>query len=375
MKVAQISLDGYHNYGNVLQKYALQTTIKKFTDEVEFIWRYESGFWVDTGENPSISNSNIDIKFYSQNDARRAFFLEAVRISKTKEFIERYTNTRFNLPYLEEIGDEYDFFVLGSDQVWNPFFGQYADLFLPFLPREKKIAYAASIALPELLDELKESFRQGIESFSHISVREENAVKIISELGLEPPPVLLDPTLLLTPDEWLKIARRPIWLNEKYERGYILTYYLRQLPPPEIKSVAAKLNLPVINLLDINNFNHYTISPEEFVYLFANATLIYANSFHGIAFSNLFKRPFVNCEYNDPGSNSMSKRIPSLLKLFGLENRIVYTEDFHKMQSPLEIDFSRHDEILSQERMKAFNFLSKALGVEMPAELREVDAR
>ncbi|MBQ9488152.1 MAG: polysaccharide pyruvyl transferase family protein [Selenomonadaceae bacterium] len=212
-------------------------------------------------------------------------------------------------------------------------------------------------------------FRQGVESFAHVSVREENAVKLISELGLEPPQLLLDPVFLLTPAEWLKIARRPSWFNEKYERGYILTYYLRNFPPPEIKSVAAELNLPVINLLDIKNFNHYTVAPEEFIYLFANASLIYANSFHGVAFSILFKRPFVNCEYDDESTRSMGTRIPSLLKMFGLENRTVYTEDFHKIKSPLEIDFSRRDEILLLERMKAFKFLSKALGVEMPAEL------
>ena len=111
------------------------------------------------------------------------------------------------------------------------------------------------------------------------------------------------------------------------------------------------------------------------MYLFAHATLIYANSFHGVAFSTLFKRPFVNCEYDDESTRSMGTRIPSLLKMFGLENRTVYTDDFHKIKSPLEIDFSRRDEVLPQERMKAFNFLSNALGVEMPAELREVDAQ
>ncbi len=370
MKVAQLTFNTYNNYGNVLQKYALQKILEKFVDYTEVLWfngnSGTSHFWAETGDVPPYP-------------PLENYLREAVRMTKFKEFDERYIKTRFNLPYLEEVGDEYDFFVVGSDQVWNPFCEPVnmplPVKFLEFVPDEKKIAYAASIATPKLPDEVKEYFRDGVKSFTHVSVREENAVKLIEDLGLESPQLLLDPVFLLTPAEWLKIARRPSWFNEKYERGYILTYYLRNFPPPEIKSVAAELNLPVINLLDIKNFNHYTIGPEEFLYLFAHATLIYANSFHGVAFSILFKRPFVNCEYTDERSKGMGTRMPSLLKMFGLENRAVYTEDFHKIKSPLEMDFSRRDEVLTFERMKAFKFLSKALGVEMPAELREVGAQ
>ena len=372
MKVAQLAIDDYKNYGNNLQKYAIHTMIKKFADEVEFFWYQPNFFWVESASFPEPPKNIPATNFYEN---MRYFLREAVRLSKIKEFTDRYIKTRFNLPYLSETADEYDFFVVGSDQVWNPGADLFPITFLPFVPREKKIAYAASISKPEIPDKLKKDFKKGISDFAHVSVREENAVKLISDLGLEPPLLVVDPVMLLTPEEWLEIARRPSWFHEKYERGYILTYYLRNSPPPEIKSVAAKLNLPVINLLDINNFNHYTIGPEEFIYLFAHASLSYSNSFHGIAFSILFKRPFVNCEYDDSSSRGMGMRIPSLLKMFGLENRIAYTDAFHKIKSPLEIDFSVRDKVLPIERMKAFKFLSNALGVEIPAELREVDAQ
>lgn len=364
MKVAQLTFNTYNNYGNVLQKYALQKTLEKFVDFTEVLWfngnAGASHFWAETGDIPP--NKSIE-----------ECLREAVRMTKFKEFDERYIKTRFNLPYIEETGDEYDFFVVGSDQVWNPFCEPInmplPVKFLEFVPDEKKIAYAASIANPKLIDEVKEYFRQGVASFAHVSVREENAVKIIEELGLEPPQLLIDPVFLLTPAEWLKIARRPSWFNEKYERGYILTYYLHHLPSPELTTSLEELNLPFINLFSSNNFNHYTTAPEEFLYLFANASLISPSSFHGIAFSILFKRPFVNCEYTDEITKDMGTRIPSLLKMFGLENRTVYIDDFHKIKSPLEIDFSRRDEVLPIERMKAFKFLSNALGVEIPAEL------
>lgn len=354
MKIAQLALDDYANYGNFLQKYAMQRTLKKFSDDVTFFWSSSNTFWVETDfvPVPSPLIRNIDPAEY-----QRWLCRESVRVTKIKEFAERYIETRFNLPYVNEVADEYDFFVVGSDQVW----GLYAQMFLPFFPREKKIAYAASIASPVIPDELKAEYREGILSFAHVSVREENAVKLISDLGLPPPLLVLDPVFLLTVEEWLRIARPPSWFKEKYSRGYIFTYYLRDVPPPEIKTLSQELNLPVINLLDMNNFNHYTVGPEEFLFLLANASLVCTNSFHGVAFSILFKRPFLNIEYVDELTEKMSMRIPSLLKIFELEDRTA-TVGNYKINSPLEIDFSFRDKILPKERAKSFGFLANALG-------------
>ena len=357
MRIAQLALDDYANYGNFLQKYAMQRTLKKFSDDVTFFWQSLNTFWVESNDLPAPSPL---IREVPDAEYKRWVFREAVRVTKIKEFAERHIETRFNLPYLDEVADEYNFFVVGSDQVW----GLYPRLFYPFLPREKKIAYAASIASPVIPDELKAEYRDGISSFAHVSVREENAVKLISDLGLEPPPLVLDPVFLLTRDEWLTIARPPSWFNKKYSRGYILTYYLRNVPPPEVDALSKKLNLPVINLLDMNNFNHYVVGPEEFIFLLANASLVCTNSFHGVAFSILFQRPFLNIEYVDAMTEGMSMRIPSVLKMFGLENRTATVGNF-KMDSPLEIDFSTRNKILSYERAKAFNFLSGALKTQM----------
>ena len=364
MKVAQIALDDYGNYGNFLQKYAIHKTVKKFAGDAEFFWYKDTGFWVENGDFPPPPKYILDAHPF---DYQRWICRQAVRMTKIKEFSERNIKTRFNLPYIEETADEYDYFVIGSDQVWAPnFWVPFNIKFLTFVPREKKIAYAASIAQPEIPDEYKEFFRQGILSFDFVSVREEGAVKLIEELTGKTPLLVLDPVMLLTIDEWKKIAYPPSWFNEKYQRGYIFTYYLRNEPPPEIKSVAKKLNLPVINALDFNNFNHCTIGIEEFLWLIMNASLVYANSFHGIALSILFKRPFINREYDDKKTRDMSLRIPGILKMFGLENRIAKVENDYKIDSPLDIDFSTRDKILPGERMKAFKFLADAMKVDVP---------
>ena len=367
MKVAQITLNGYFNYGNIFQKYALYKSLKKFVDDVEVLWFNENNFYLEKGE----------IKFPMKSppnnfEIQRWFGYESARMPKIKEFNDRYIKTRFNLPYIEEITDEYDFFVIGSDQVWNPNDSTipFPARFLEFVPRKKKLVYAASIAVPTIPDNYKEYFRKGISSFDYVSVREEGAVKIVEELTGKKPLLVLDPVFLLTIDEWKQIARQPSWFNEKYSRGYIFTYYLRNEPPPEIKTVAKKLNLPVINALDFNNFNHYTIGIEEFLWLIMNASLVYANSFHGVALSILFKRPFINREYDDKDTRDMSLRIPGLLKMFGLENRIAKVENDYKIDSPLEIDFSTRDKILSRERLKAFNFLTGAMTFDVPQDAK-----
>lgn len=355
IRIAQLTLNGYFNYGNILQKFALHHTLKKFADFTEVLWPRASKFLPEDGDENFTTQSVL--KKQRVNYQKLFLLREAVRQSKFRDFENLYIPTRFDLPYLEEIADEYDFFVIGSDQVWNPrYIPPY--MFPDFVPREKKVAYAASIGEVEIPDDKKERYRRGFSDFNHISVREENAVRLINELTGRTPIVLLDPVLLLTPNEWLTVSQKPTWLKERYARGYILTYYLSKLPPPEIKVLAEELDLPVINLLNTENYNHFTMGPAEFVWSFANASLVFTNSFHGVAFSILFKRPFVVNTLR----NESDPRMTSVLKLFGLEDRTEPTE-------PLKIDFSRRKEVLTQERVKSYNFLSEALGVEPSEEL------
>ena len=363
MRIAQITLTGYFNYGNMLQKFALNHTLKKFADDVEVLWLSDRTLFSQTGAKPVAQC----VMFKDRRDWEKIFNLrEAVRQSKFKDFENLHVPTRFDFPHFEDIADEYDFFVVGSDQVWNPKWNP-PYIFFEFVPREKKIAYAASIGNPTIPDEKKELFRNGISDFNYVSVREEGSVKLINDLTGRTPTVLPDPIFLLTTDEWLSVAQKPTWFKEKYRRGYVLTYYLRRLPPPEVKTVADKLNLPVINLLDAENYNHFTVGPAEFVWLFANASLVFSNSFHGVGFSILFKRPFINREIEkDPLGVSMSTRMVTLLKMFGLEDRRKILTD------PLTIDFSRRDEVLSRERIKAFKFLSEALSEEPRSEKNPV---
>ncbi len=227
LRIAQLTLNGYFNYGNILQKFALHYTLKKFADFTEVLWNSGHKFFPETGGKPpgQFVIKKEDDAYYQLVSLRNA-----VRCSKFKDFENLHIRTRFDFPYFEDIADEYDFFVVGSDQVWHPGWG---NIFLEFVPREKKVSYAASFGVNAIPDDKKASFNHGISNFDYISVREESGVKIIKDLtGRDDTIFVLDPVLLLTADEWLSVAQKPTWFKERYSRGYVLTYHLGKLPPP-----------------------------------------------------------------------------------------------------------------------------------------------
>lgn len=363
MKIATLTLNTYDNYGNIIQKYALYRTLKKFTESVEVFWHpITKNFYPHTLEaNKSLVGNLRDAVF------------EGIRQNKFKEFHDSHMRTRFNLPYLKDIADEYDFFVVGSDQIWNPNF-KFPGRFLEFVPREKRIAYAASITLPELPEDVQENYRKRISEIPYVSVREREGCDLVEKLTGKRPLQVIDPVFLLTADEWREIVKRPFWLNQKkYEHGYVLSYFLDGGMPPQVKSLAEKLGLPTVNLLDKKNFNHYTTGVEEFLYLIDHATLLCTGSFHGTAFASIFKRPFIVYRQKHLKANRFS-RVGSLLKLFNLSERATNLKLEIEIDEPLKIDFTRRDEVLPIEREKSFKFLSEALGVNPFEKLSRGDA-
>ena len=107
MRIGQVTLNHYFNYGNILQKFALHHTLKKFATFTEVLWCGDSKLFPETGEQPG--NQHVARK--ERVNYQLLYYLrEAVRQSKFKDFENLHIKTRFNFPYLEDIGDEYDFF-------------------------------------------------------------------------------------------------------------------------------------------------------------------------------------------------------------------------------------------------------------------------
>lgn len=201
-----------------------------------------------------------------------------------------------------------------------------------------------------------------MQDFKAISVREKQGQAIIKSLCNKEVPVVLDPTFLLTKEEWKKLNT-----CDTKNKKYILVYCLRR--SDLLNKMAEKLKIKtgfeiivlnprIRNIYD--KFSAYNVGPEDFIRLFMNAEYILTNSFHGTAFSINFNKKFlVDLDINS--AVSTNSRLLNILSLFGLEDRIVENIDIEKMYR--DIDYRKVNKILDEERIKSINYLKKSLGL------------
>ena len=350
--VAIVTCIGKSNFGNRLQNYALQNVIEGL------------GFNVETLDNISYLN---DVDNYEENYKE---YLE-YKVEKDKR---DYSN-RFRIAYFEEFDKNvkfregmvtaldlnatgYDYYVVGSDQVWNPHHGKLKDLdLLVGIDNNKRISYAASIGIDELPDNVKNKAKEEWLKFKAISVREDKGKEIIEELtGRSDVLVNLDPTMLLSSEEWSKLAKRPKQLKTD---KYILNYFLGELSEQrrnEIERIAKENDCEIINILDKNG-EFYETGPSEFLYLEQNAFLICTDSFHSSVFSILFNRPFIVFNREDI-NKSMNSRIDTLINTFKLTNR---NYEGKITEANLNHDYSEAFKILDIKRKEAIDYLKNSL--------------
>lgn len=364
MKIAIITLNDNNNYGNRLQNYALQKFLNKyFSDDVTTIW-YEKNSYMHP---INIWNWKSFIKFIiNKNNFRNylkyTYILDCIRMNYIQKFTKKIT-TVFEFD-INKISNKYDYFIVGSDQVWNPYFGsrkqQYIRL-LKFVPKEKSIAYAASFGISSLPNEFKEVFKQSLNEMKAISVRENAGVKIIKDLAGIDVPVVVDPTLLLTREEWQKITLKPEWYNNE---KYILTYFLGN-PSPIIEKIAKDNDWKIYNLMDTDNLDLYTSRVEEFIYLIEHAQLVCTDSFHASVFSIIMNTPFLVVNRQQKGVADMSSRIDTLLNLFNFKDRYLTNGKCNLSDKQiLNMDFSNVGSIQNKERARSIAYLKEAMNLE-----------
>ncbi len=350
--VGIVTITDKDNYGNRLQNYALQ----KYCEKNERTKTY-------TLENYSYSNS------------KRFYFLRCIRqrVLKREQSFNRNRLNHFlvfdeNIEYYpKKINaftrlDIFDKVIVGSDQVWNPNYRRLRDVdLLKNVDGRNRIAYAASFGVEKISQKYKESAKKELEKFSYISVREDAGKRIVEDIANRGDvEVLVDPTMLLTADEWDRVAKRPTQMDKLKSSKYILNYFLGALSEErkkEIKRIADKYGCEVVNILDKND-PFYETGPSEFIWLEKNAFLICTDSFHSSVFAILYSRPFVVFSRDD-NTVSMNSRIETLLSKFQLPSR-EYNGD-KITDANIQCDFTAAHKILEVERKKSMLFLKKAL--------------
>lgn len=375
-KIAILTINDYNNYGNRLQNYATQEVLSSL------------GFFVETVVNDTNSamkmgelNRNVIRKIkniiiketYSKfknklwDVINKKSIIEnsAARINRFKNFSlvnineTNYSISKENIPIC--LSESYDFFITGSDQVWNPIYrqGSFID-FLTFAPKEKRIAYAPSFGISKIPMEYQRDYKTWLADMNSLSVRESAGAKIIKDLTGRDAIVLVDPTLMLTKDKWLSISKKS---PNKPSKPYLITYFLGVIPNEtrkKIKEIANENNLVIINLADKREPQTYIADPSEFIDYINSASVLCTDSFHGAVFSILLETPFIVFDRNG-NTPSMNSRIETLLSTFKLESRLDI--NINNNQEIFQLDYSHVDSILEVERKKALNYLKEALGV------------
>lgn len=396
MKIGILTLTGADNYGNVLQNYALQEILKSFHAEVETIenktqygrylpnkkrrnkmalsyvkkyvcsqlnYRYN----IKNTDNGIIkqviyhkkNNSIINRVKAQRKDAFRRFYESCINWSDTSIDVNKIPYDRLQ---------EYDYFVSGSDQVWNPTYPSTSMInFLQFAPENKRVTFAPSFGVNEIPESLEAQYTEWLQTIPHLSVREEQGQKIIKQLTGREVELMCDPTLVLSKERWEGIEQKPSFYDGE---KYIFTYFLgdrNREYKKYIETIAKKNNLKVWHLFDIMEKETYAVSPQEFLFLIHNAELVCTDSFHGTVFSIIFHKNFVSFPRIELG-NTMGSRIATLLKKFSLEER-----EYRKVEEAdvFNTDYSCVDAIIKKEQTKAMDYLTRAIEKRSPTTSEE----
>ena len=351
----------HNNYGTVLQVYALQKVLTLFGNEVSVInysTRIRKTMFHEMDFkyiNSKISNKLLRSKYGANyNKASEKF----------AEFRQKHlnlTNTCDTHMELKSISDSFDKVVCGSDQVWNPnFFDKH--YFLDFVSsNSKKISYAPSIGVDDIKNsDIKDKIKNYLNSFSSLSVREEQGKKVLEKICDKKIEVVLDPTLLLSKEEWKESFKL-----EENNSQYILCYFLgdNKRYVKAARELSKRLNLPLRIFPTtplITKFKEseilFNCGPKEFVENLYNASFVLTDSFHGLAFSINFEKDFYALKRFSNNSTSQNSRIFNILNNLGLIDRIY--EDNIDLSA---IDYDKVSSVLEKEREKSINYLKNAI--------------
>ncbi len=378
MKIGIITLPFNSNYGGLLQTFALQSVLKQMGHEVWSVYR----------RNPimpfHIKVLSFSNRLFRSILTRKAGVIRSWATAKEELVIDQHT-IRFineNIRITDFLKSEnqfaklsrygFDAYVVGSDQVWRPKYSpSLANHFLGFVDAKsgiKRISYAASFGVDnwEYTPEQTEECRKLVSLFNAVGVREDSAVKLCKEnFGIDALQVL-DPTLLLAKEDYIRLVEKD---NIPKCNGTLLTYVLDKSPDKLefINKIARETGLNEVSIMPKSIFRdagrnriNDCIYPPVTAWLrgFMDAEYVITDSFHGTAFAIIFNKPFLALGNKKRGMT----RFTSLLKTFGLEDRIIQSADdllTEKLYAP--IDFQHVNKILKTKQQEALKFLADSL--------------
>lgn len=386
-KIAIVSCYFQHNYGSMLQAYATQKVLDKIGYENETIdisvlnkeiKKAKLKYFIKASLTSDILLSKFGM---AKNVIRKKFFKDSyvtmsnIRDKKFDEFSQRYfrlSNAYTSKNELSQICEKkYSTVLVGSDQLWLP--GNIAaDYYtLNFVPETvNSVAYATSFGQSGLPSESAKKAAIFLRKIKHIGVREESGQKIVKELTGRNVPVVCDPTLLFTGDEWMEIQEKGPIVNGKY----ILCYFLGNNPLHRnfAKRLKNETGYKILALTHLDEFvksdesyadeTPYEIGPADFLNLIRNAEYVCTDSFHCSVFSILYERQFFTFRrYLRNTKQSTNSRLDTLFKMVGITDRLLKGTENITECLKLVTDFEVVHKKIGEIRLESYKYLIAAL--------------
>lgn len=375
MKIAIMTQPLGHNYGGILQNYALMRVLEQRGASITTINRVAAG-------QPKYRKALSFIKNQTYNRIRGCYYyvpsphnLEYI-YSENHSFIKKYLNLSEEIENTKELktyffNEDFDAVIVGSDQTWRPKYSPcITNYFLDFLSDNKqikKIAYASSFGTSEweFDEEQTKQCKELITKFDAISVRESAGIQLCRKyLGTEAQ-LVLDPTLLLEKQDYIDLIKNKSGSLESPTQG-VFNYILddNEAKVEVVNQVANYLDtrsfrkqpnkkLPITNKKDLLDYKYPAI--EDWLNSFYTADFVVTDSFHGTVLSIIFEKPFITIVNKDRGT----ARFESLLSLLGLEDRMFYDVSAINMSiMNNHIDYPAIKQKLALLKKLSFNFLN-----------------
>lgn len=371
IKTATLTFHASHNYGSMLQAYALQQVLKKSIGVENEIINLRTPAQKSVYPNPQKIPSSLRgwISFICRLPIMRGL---NNKFSLFEDFLKNELSLSDEFHSIEEVTGyvkHFDCLISGSDQIWNTSCLDFDwSYFLPFCG-SRKIAYAPSMGphgREQVSTEVYERISDYLSDFSAVSVREQGTADVVYAITMENPDVLADPTILINRSEWEHLASEHNPIKGKY-------IFLYQPSPTNsicdlAYNISKRTGLPVVssNKIPLVSMVKYGLlkrtgikqrlsaGPKEFLRLIMDSDFVISGSFHAVVFSILFHKPFM--AYNGLEDNRMSQ----ILQSTELEDYAV-TDSNYIAKLPLlnRIDFSRAERYIIKERERSLDFLKK----------------
>ena len=351
MKIGIMTFHWATNHGALLQSFALQHFLSKELPSSEvLIIDYYPQKYVPTIKR-SFYTKHISVIIRNLKNYKKEKKLSPFRNSLVKT--QRY----FSISQLLESPPDVDLLIAGSDQIWNEFFtmngdgGKTAAYYLNFKPEAKRISYAASFGLVELKKDMSDFIKPYLEKFNAISVRENTGKDILERIGINSQ-LVCDPTFLLKNKDYEALC------NMKFNDSKFIAKCVLRADSKNMQNIVKRIKTKYwkTKVLDISG-----VSMENWLAGIRNAEFVITNSYHCAVFSLIFHTPFAVVLENNVLAG-MNDRFFTLLKLIGLENRIITDEANVNTIINSKIDWETVDKILINFSKKSKDFLIENCG-------------